>query len=301
MKRIWIVVFAFALVGSAMSQTSTDNTYTYREILDDPYHVADKMISVEFCGPVTFSKNASISMGVAVNGLWAINNKLQIQSNFDFMPIRFKGGIGIGLEGGGAFTLSEKTKEKEARVVLKWSDRSYDTPTHHVRETSATWLNATATYLSQFKARGGAYLYKTTYRNEKEHMALGPLPYTMAGVYAGIELNKQAALVSEVDGQPGITSGLTRIYVDALLLPLRSFGATDVGGTIRSTIGGGILGGRFGFQATFNPNKSKKSKLGRLNDYQVYPKFFFKTEVGYRPAEGTFFTLGGGFVVWKNR
>lgn len=300
-KLMMLLVLACVFASTTWSQTVTNETYEYREIKDDPYHVADKIISMEFCGPVTFSTRAELSMGVGLNVQWALNNKLEALGTFDFLPIQINGGIGYGLEFGPALTFGERSKEKEARVVLKWSDRSYETATTRVRETSATWLDVTATYLTKFKLRGGAYVYKTTYENEKEFNNYGKLPYTMVGAYGGIELSKQAALISEVDGQKGITSGLTRLYVDAFILPLRSFGKTDVGGTIRSTIGGGFLGGRFGFQTIFNPNKSKKSAEGRLADYQVYSKIFFKSEVGYRPAEGLFFSLGAGFVIWKNR
>lgn len=300
MKHCSIFVALVLSCGALWAQPSTGETHQFQEIKDDPNHVADKLVSCEFVGPLTFSSRASLTLGVGVNVLWSLADALQIQGNFDFNPIVFNGGIGMKLEGGPALTLGEKSKEKEARVVLKWSDRSYDTPTHRVRETSATWLNATATYLTKYKLRGGAYLYKTTFEDEK-NFAYGPLPYTMLGVYGGAEMSFQAALISEVDGRRGITSGLTRIYLDALVLPLRSFGPTDLDGAVRTSIGGGFLGGRFGFQAFFNPNKSKKSPDGRMVDYQVYPKLCFKSEVGYRPAEGVFFTLGAGFIVWKNR
>jgi hypothetical protein len=183
-------------------------------------------------------------------------------------------------------------------VVLKYSERSYDTPTQHVKESSASWLEAKATFLSKTKLRGGAYVYKTAYENEKK-FSYGKLPYTMAGVYAGIEFSKQAALISEVDGQRGITSGLTRIYVDALILPLRAFGG-DSTGAIRQDIGGGIFGGRFGFHTYFNPNKSKHASP-KMHAYQVWPTLFWKIEAGYRPAEKLFFTMGMGVLLWKNR
>ncbi len=299
-KLSFTLMLAMFVGTAAFSQSTPNETHEYLEIKDDPEFVADKLLSLELCGPLTFSKGAGLTLGIGLNGLWALTPKVQAQGTLDFLPIQIHGGMGFGLEFGPALTLTERTKEKEVRVVLKYSDRSYNTPTERVRETSATWLNVTATYLTKMKVRGGAYVYKTTFENEKD-FNYGPLPYTMAGIYGGFELSKQAALISQVDGRKGITSGLTRIYVDVLVLPLRSFGALDVDGTIRSAIGGGILGGRIGFQTIFNPNKSKNSSEGRLNDYQVFPKFFFKTELGYRPAEGVFWSLGGGLLVWKNR
>ncbi|HEX2899636.1 MAG TPA: hypothetical protein VHS96_07955, partial [Bacteroidia bacterium] len=262
MKRIWMLIAILGFAVPVMSQT-TDDTHTYLEIQDDPTFIPDKIVSLELCGPVSFSKYAELTMGVGANALWGIGSKLDVIGSFDFNFIQMNGGMGVALEGGPAFTFGQKTKEKEVKVVLKYSDRSYETATTRVRETSATWLNASAPVLNKYKLRGGAYVLKTSYENEKDYN-YGKLPLTMAGVYGGLEFSTQAALVSEVDGVKGITGGLTRFYLDAFVLPLRSFGSTDVGGTIRSTIGGGFLGGRVGFQAMFNPNKSKKSSLGRL-------------------------------------
>jgi hypothetical protein len=282
-----------------MSQTTTTGeTYEYREIEDNPDRVADKLVCLEF--PFTFSKGASGVLGIAGDVMWGVTDNIQATGHAALNFIQIKGGMGYELEIGPTLTLGTKSKEKEARVVLKWSDRSYETATTRVRETSATWLNATATFQTKFKVRGGAYVHKFSFENDKD-FNFGKLPYSTAGVYGGFEIAKQAALVSEVDGQKGITSGYTRIYADAFILPLRSFGPTDVGGTIRSTVGGGILGGRFGFQTIFNPNRSKKAADGPLMDYQVYSKLFFRIEVGHRPVEGMFFTMGGGFLIWKNR
>jgi hypothetical protein len=298
MKKLSMLLVCLLCAAYALAQVSDGETHEFRKIQDDPYYVSDKLIALELCGPLTFSSHGSLTLGVGANGLWGLNNKMEVQGNFNFNFVQFNGGPGILLEGGPALTLSEKSKEDEVKVVLKYSERSYDTPTHHVKESSATWLESTATYLSKFKVRGGPYLYKTTYENEKK-FNYGPLPYTMLGVYGGLEFSKQGALISEVDGVRGITSGLTRVYVDGFVLPVRSFGA-DSTHTIRDSIGGGIFGGRLGFQAYFNPNKSKRAEP-RMVAYQVWPTLFFKSEVGYRPAEGVFFSLGAGLIIWKNR
>lgn len=66
-KLMMLLVLACVFASTAWSQTVTNETYEYREIKDDPYHVADKIISMEFCGPVTFSTRAELSMGVGLN------------------------------------------------------------------------------------------------------------------------------------------------------------------------------------------------------------------------------------------
>jgi hypothetical protein len=283
---------------SQTTTTTTGETYEYREIEDNPDRVANKLVCLEF--PFTFSKGAGGVLGIAGDVMWGVTDNIQATGHAALNFIQIKGGTGFNLEFGPTLTMGTKSKEKEARVVLKWSDRSYDVGNTRVTEKSATWLNATATYQTKFKLRAGGYVQKYSYENDKD-FNFGKLPVTTAGVYAGVEIAKQAALVSEVDGKKGITSGYTRIYADAFILPLRSFGPTDVGGTIRSQVGGGFLGGRFGFQTIFNPNRSKKAADGPLMDYQVYSKLFFRIETGYRPAEGIFFTMGGGFLIWKNR
>lgn len=298
MKRILIALLSTFVSTVAIAQVTEGETHTFLAVQDDPKYVSDKLIGLELCGPATFSSHAALNVGIGVNGLWTLQERLQIQGSLDWYLIQINGGMGLALEGGPALTFAEKSKVDDVKVVLKYSERSYDTPTHHVKESSASWLESQATFLSKTKLRGGAYIYKTAYENEKK-FSYGKLPYTMAGVYAGIEFSKQAALISEVDGQRGITSGLTRIYADALILPLRSFGG-DSTGTIRQAIGGGIFGGRLGFHTYFNPNKSKHA-TPKMRAYQVWPTLFWKIEAGYRPAEKFFFTMGMGFLLWKNR
>ena len=298
MKGLFAALIVLSTSLGAVAQVTQGDEHTFQVIQDDPKYVSDKLLGMQLCGPATFSSFGGLNVGIGVNGLWALQEKLQIQGSLDWYLVQVNGGMGFALEGGPALTLTERSKLDEAKVVLKYSERSYDTPTEHVKESSATWINSQATFLSKFKARGGLYVYDTEYKNEKK-FSYGALPYTMAGLYGGFEFSKQAALISEVDGQRGITSGLTRIYVDALILPLRAFGG-DSTGTIRDAIGGGIFGGRAGFQAYFNPNKAKRA-TPKMRAYQVWPTLFWKIEAGYRPAEKLFFTMGMGFLLWKNR
>lgn len=152
-------------------------------------------------------------------------------------------------------------------------------------------MDSKATYLSTTKARGGLYLHKSGYLLKNNGLDVEG-SFGMTGLFLGFEKSTQAALISEIDGQKGITSGLTRIYADALVMPL-----TNVDGT-----GNGFgIGGRVGFWTIFNPNKAKKASPDKLVHYQAYQTMFFKAEIGYRPFDKYYFSMSAGINIFKNK
>lgn len=282
MKKITLAICIVLGIG----QVSLAQTYQFKKVLDDPEFVSDRMIMTQLCGPLYFAKRTSLGWGVALDGIWKISGPISFQGAVNWFPYHLDGGLGGLYEYGGALKFASWNKVDDVKVVLSYSESSTTVGNTRTTTQSMKYLNSEATFNTSLQLHGGLQFYKTTYNDSVV------APFKSRGVYGGIDIIKKAALISEVDGQKGITSGYTRIYIDALIMPINKI----------DTVGQGFgLGGRIGFQSVLNPNKSKRSAEGRMIDYQVWPKLYFKTEIGIRPKEGWFFALGGGILLYKNR
>lgn len=284
MKNLLLLfVFVFGL-----GQVSLAQNYQFKKIQDDPDFVADKIIGVSCVGPLTYAKNTSMTLGAGLDGIWSFNPLLQAHGTLNLSPIVLDGkGWGSFVELGGAMKLFSYKKQKDVKVVLSYSESTQRGLYTETRTTTVKYIESEATFKQTFKLRAGTHLYRTFYTDTTFAMR-----YKARGIYGGLEFETKAALVSSVDGDAGITSGLTRVYVDALMLPSVRIDTTGVGPGI---------GWRAGFISYLNPNRSKKSSFGKLYDYQMWPKLYFKVEGGVRPKEGWFATIGAGFILYKNR
>lgn len=278
MKKIVIIAVSIVLSFKGISQ----ETVQLKTIMDDPEYVSDKMINI--VTGMTYSKNGGIGLALGADAIWGLTNKLQAQGGLFFTPIALSSQKGFDFEAGISYGLSRKTKMKDTKLVLKWSDRSYSAGGNDYRERSATTVNSKATYLKQTKVRGGVYVHKGGIEETE-------FPYFSTGFYGGFEFTTQAALISEIDGVRGITSGYTRFYLDGLVAPISRI---DKIGTSFE------YGARIGFATTFNPNKMKKA-TPKLVSYQAYQAMYFKAEGGYKKTEGIFFNMTFGLNLYKNR
>ena len=261
----------------------------FKVITDDPNHVSDKLVNAYFS--FNYGKNSDISIGFGVDGLWKIKDGIEAIGDLSYAPGLLIPFSGFHTELGGTYELSSKTKVKDVKVVLKWSDSKSQVGNTVYENKSATWVDSKGTFLAKTKARGGLYMHKSGYRLKNNGLDVDG-NFSMTGLFVGLEKSTQAALISEVDGKKGVTSGLTRFYADALVMPLIKVDGTGDGFGV---------GGRLGFWTIFNPNKAKKSSPDRLVHYQAYQTMFFKVEVGYRPFDKYFFSMSTGINVFKNR
>lgn len=161
-------------------------------------------------------------------------------------------------------------------------------------EVTTTFIPSPATTLTQYKVRAGVF-------SKRSGAVPDPGPTTeetvfMAhGVYAGGEWSKQIAHFSNGNGKAGVTSGLTRVYVDAMLLPATSF---EEQGTADDP---GIFGWRAGLGIYLNPKRRNHPEYGKLDMRNVWPTLFSKIEAGQRGSEGWFFQMGLGLLLFRNQ
>lgn len=289
LKILSASVFALAAAAGAQTTVTQGETHQFQVLKDDPEGIAGKIVSVTIAD-AHFSGPEGLKAGLGANVLWGLNDRIQIQGDllWYYVSINGAGGINYDLEGGAAFPLLRKTAIDSVKVILKYSEStSGNTVTR-----SVSFLPTTGTFLTQYKARGGAFSKRAGLKVD-DKPGTEPTSFTAHGVYAGLEMVKQAAVFTEVDGRKAVTSGLTRIYADAMLLP--AIGYDDQGGADDPA----IFGWRVGYAAYLSPSPRNHPEFGRLEFFQVWPTLFIKAETGMRGGEGWFFNMGGGISILR--
>lgn len=289
----------FALTLSALTAEvgfAQGDTHTLKILKDDPNAVSNHIVAINGSHG-HFSKYEGLKAGLGTEVLWGLNDRMQIQHTFMlyYLSIKNAPGIDFNTEGGIAYTLSSRSKTDEVKIILSYKETKTETRTTVTKTSEVKYLVSSATYLRTTKVRTGM-MCKQSGMEVGDEIVNPTTNYFGFGLYGGLEFTKQACLFSEVDGEAGVTSGYTRFYIDGMFMPVSKY-QTAVGENP------GKLGARFGFATYFNPNKRRNPEYstGKLNNYQVYPSLFFKSEAGIRGGEGWFFNLGIGFMVHRNK
>ena len=102
------------------------------------------------------------------------------------------------------------------------------------------------------------------------------------------------AQFTEIDGKKGVTSGLTRVYVDGMLLPVGSYADGQDDGPDPA-----LWGVRAGLGWYLNPSQRNHPEYGRLEFFNMFPTMYVKMEAGLRGDEGWFFNMGAGLMVLR--
>ena len=295
MKTIYSFIAAALL--NTVSLAQTEKTYEFAKLLDDPNYVSDKIVSMT--AVANFGKNTDISVGLGIDAIWGITDRLSTFGSVAYSPINFSDFSSHDWDLGGSFTFGKQTKTKEVKIVLKWSDTGSTSSRYNsntggttettTRSTSATYLVSEAEYLRKYKVRGGLYGHKSAFEVDSWSSSQ---PLFMTGVFGGFEFSTQAAVISSVDGTKGVTSGLTRVYADVLLAPIHRI----------NKVGQGFgIGAKGGFCIYMLPSKTKRAKIEELVPYQVYNSMFFRAEIGVRPSQGWMFMMGTGIMIYRNK
>lgn len=295
MKKQNLIIVLLLLIGQQLLHSQGDK-HSLKILKDDPNSISDRIFAING-SHAQFSKRESIKAGIGLEMVWGLGSKLQVQSTtmFYYLALRNVQGPDYSFEGGLAYTLSSRSRTGDVKIILSHMESTTETSTQRITTSETKYLVSTGTFLSKTKVRTGLYL-KQCGMEVGESMDAPVLKYTGIGVYGGLEFTKQACLFSEVDGNKGVTSGYTRIYIDGMFLPVSKFESA-----VNADDEPSHIGFRFGFTTYFNPNKRKNPEYGKLTNYQMYPSLFFKSEAGIRGGEGWFFNLGLGFMVHRNK
>lgn len=191
-------------------------TVNFKVISDDPNYVSDKLVNAYFS--FNYGKNSSISIGLGADGMWRVKDNIDVIGDISYSPGLLIPFSGFHTELGGAYHLAQKTKTKDTKVVTKWSDSRSQVGNTIYENKSVSWVDSKATYLSITKVRGGLYTHKSAYSIKNNGLDVEG-NFGMTGLFLGFEKSSQAALISQIDNVKGVTSGLTRIYVDGLVMP----------------------------------------------------------------------------------
>jgi hypothetical protein len=268
-------------------------THQFQILKDDPETIAGKIVSLNIAN-AHFSDPEGLKLGAGAEVLWNLPAGLQAQGNFvlNYVSINDAGGINYDLEAGAAYPLYRKTKTDDIKIILKHSESKSTVGSVTTKTTETEFIPSKGSFLVQGKARGGFYT-KRAGMDVGDGIRKETTSFSALGAYAGFELTSQASQFTEVDGRKGVTSGLTRVYVDGMILPVASY---DEQGSADDP---GIFGARAGLAAYFSPSGRNHPEYGRLDFLQMFPTLFFKSEVGMRGGEGWFFNIGAGLMVFR--
>lgn len=295
MNKILFSIALLALTGTTVIAQA--DTHTLKILKDDPNAVANHIVGIHGSHG-HFSKYEGLKAGLGTEVMWGLTSRLQVQHTFIlyYLSIKNAQGIDFNTENGIAYTLSSRTKSDEVKIILSYKESKSQAGNIVTKTSEVKYLVSTATYMRTTKVRTGI-MCKQSGMEVGDAVVNPTTNYFGFGVYGGLEFTKQACLFSEVDGEAGVTSGYTRYYIDGMFMPVSKYADSFI------TEKPGKLGVRIGFATFFNPNKRKNPDYGtgKLNNYQVYPSLFFKSEAGIRGGEGWFFNLGLGFMVHRNK
>lgn len=92
----------------------------FKVLNDNPNHVSDRLINAYIS--FNYGKNSNISVGVGADGIWKLKDKIEVIGDVSYSPGLLIPFSGTHLELGGTYHLSQKSKIKDTKVVIKWSD-----------------------------------------------------------------------------------------------------------------------------------------------------------------------------------
>ena len=295
-----LVALALGTAPIAAAQTSvatTTGTHAFRVLKDDPEAISRRIVGATLAhGHFSSPEGLKASLGADV--LWALPflPGLEAQGNFywSYLGINSAGGFNYDLEAGAAYPLYRTLKNRELKIILKYKETTDRGAATITKTTEMKFIPSTANYLVQGKARAGLISKRAGYQTSGDDAGKEVSGFNSMGVYAGGEITSQVAQFTEIDGRKGVTSGLTRVYVDGLFLPVGSYEDDQGEGPDPA-----LFGFRAGVAAYLNPSARNHPEYGRLDFLNMFPTLFMKAEAGLRTGEGWFFNMGAGLMVLR--
>ena len=280
MKKLLIIAL-IAWSGFAIGQTTT-----YQLIEDNPNALPGSYITVEPLG-LDGGSGGDINLYTGGTVFWSLTDQLKLEGVARYNVVQVGGnGTGFHLEAGGFLPFISKEVKKDVPVILKttlYAAKIDDDK--YVDETK--YFKVKGTYLNQMGPRGGIYFKKSGFDFKDESSLTTETNYTLTGAYIGWEKLTQAFVKTKVGDNYKYGHGQTRIYADALIVPVRTVADDSLGDPDNNS----IIGFRVGFQWNKNPYREKEKGLELNPVYTV--------EVGSRPISGFYAQMSFGLNIFN--
>ncbi|MEQ8473003.1 MAG: hypothetical protein RIC35_17545 [Marinoscillum sp.] len=271
-----------------LSSIATAQQVTYQVLEDEPKKAYTKFIAPELG---TEYNSTTLSVFVGANGRYGLTNALTLEGAARIDVYNLNGpGPGLLFEGGAFLPLTSKIKNKEVPIILSYNPYAgttyKDGKSYNVEETKSITI-PNGQYYNQMGVRGGLHYRKTgstdlTYTTES--------PINLMGIYLGGQFTTQAYVKTKINNEvERIGAGFTRVYVDALILPVTEIKDPAANDGLKDD---GAIGWRVGFQWYLSPHDGEYKFLGSS---------VFTAEIGSRPLSGFLFNLSWGFALLNSR
>ena len=276
MKKATILCVLFFIATITYAQ-SVD----YKIIKNNPESLSERYLNLELLGAdVAFDFNEA-PVFVGVNGFYKINEKIKAEALLRLHLFNIVGsGVGLHMEGGVFTPLKKYYKNKDVKVIVGSTYGSIsDKYGNNTRSgTTTNYLTAQGKYLNQLGVRGGVYLRNSVYYESLTSSEID-VNYTTMGVYLGAEKITQAFVEALVGKRSYYGQGRTKIYLDALILPVQSI-ENDV------VSADDVIGYRAGMQWQQKPVKGN------------WFKPVYNAEIGSRPFTGFYIQVSIGISLF---
>lgn len=273
---IFYVLFLITSIGNAQR-------VEYKIVKNDPELVPEKYINIELLGGDFSADFNDGGVYVGANGFWKLTDKFKGEGLLRLNVLNLAGsGFGFQTEAGVFMSLINKNKNKDVPVILSTTLYAGETEDgRHYDETK--FVNVDGTYKDQYGARGGLYLKKSGFVIEENSSVDTDTNYTLFGAYLGFEKISQAFVEALVNGRSRYGQGRTRMYVDVLLLPVKSI-ANDAFEDVADEESS--IGWRAGFQWQKKPVEGES-----------WFKPVYSAELGSRPFGGFYLNMSIGITL----
>lgn len=256
-----------------------------------------------------FKSTSAFSASIGANAYATIKNKIgaEAYARYGLLSLTDEDGLAkpIYLEAGAFFNFYDRTKNKLTKVVLSSERSGNRTTTHYVKQMAERrrLYGLRAGYLQRnfpMTFDGFTAISNPSGVSYKEFNAF------TAGLYAGIQSTTIRNLFIKPEGyRAKKNSSITRYYIDVMLMPIwtASRDGVNLKSELKSPTGVNSnfipfkynpIGWRFGLD--YRPaDKGRNRDIGRAG------AFYCKMEIGVKPIEGGFFTIGLGWTFLRQK
>lgn len=288
MKSIKICIALLVLwMGRADDGLAQSTRYT--KTVDDPAEAIDRVLNIApLEGYIPSGKYSVGALMMGANGIYGITGRLGFEASAATAWFNTQSGATgpTYLQGGAFIHLFSKEKTKNTRVILSYR-RSTNVLT---RTETVRYIEVPAKVKIVTGLRGGLDHYSSTVVTDGIKIAKASSPFTLTGVYAGIQTASKHLIKTQLAGDTEArpTASVFRLFADVLFYPVAKLDDPF----LAAKLDPGNLGARGGI--TYIPAAyGRKHRPSRYNPF--LKRANMAIEIGSRPLDGLY--VKGG-VYW---